>query len=265
MRRTNRLSSVVCSVFALLALAGSACAQTPDDTKLAHAVEVLTTLTADDERGIPADLLARARGVAVIPSVIRGGFIFGGRRGRGVLFVRTPSGEWSNPAFITLTGGSIGGQIGVESADVVLVFANDESVKNIEKGKFTLGGDATAVAGPVGRRSTKALTLKSEVYVYLRSRGLFAGAAFEGARLDVDEQGTARFYATTGAQSFVQPDAATPPSVRAVLATLEKAQTPLALPGAPLSAAPLSAGPIGPLPPLHTEPQPEEAVTFPLE
>ena len=166
-----------------------------DNEKLARAGAVLHTFTANEEEGIPRDLLQRARGIAVIPSVFRGGFLIGGRRGRGVLAVRGPSGEWSNPAFVTLTGGSIGGQLGAESADVVLIFANDRSINNIASGKFTLGGDATAVAGPFGRRSTKAVTFKSEVYVYMRSRGLFAGATFEGARLDVDQQGSAAFYA----------------------------------------------------------------------
>jgi hypothetical protein len=113
---------------------------------------VLAAFTADDEQAIPAELLARAQGIAVIPHLIRGGFILGGRRGRGVLSVRTANGQWSNPALITLTGGSIGWQFGAESADVVLVFGNDRSNRHISHGKFTLGGDATAVAGPLGRR-----------------------------------------------------------------------------------------------------------------
>ena len=129
-----------------------------DNEKLARAGAVLHTFTTIEEEGIPLDLLQRARGIAVIPSVIRGGFLIGGRRGRGVLAVRGLSGEWSNPAFVTLTGGSIGGQFGVESADVVLIFANDRSINNIASGKFTLGGDATAIAGPLGRSSTKAVT-----------------------------------------------------------------------------------------------------------
>jgi lipid-binding SYLF domain-containing protein len=240
--------------FAVAAAAslGSAHAQTADDTKLAQAVEVLHDFTADDEQGIPTALLERAHGIAVIPNVIRGGFFIGGRRGRGVLMVRTPSGEWSNPAFLTLTGGSIGAQFGAETTDVVLVFANERSIRNIANGKFTLGGDATAVAGPLDRRSTKAVTFRSEVYVYAKSRGLFAGAAFEGAKLDIDEEAGAQFYVAP-ARPLEAPSAGTPASVRPLLAMLHEA----ALPSAAAA------------PPAYSSQRPaaetEEAVTFPLE
>ena len=126
-----------------------------DDAKFVDAAKVLELFTTDEEHGIPTDILQRARGIAVIPNLIRGGFLFGGRRGRGVLAIRSPNGEWSNPAFVTLTGGSFGAQFGAESADVVLVFANDRAVRNIASGKFTLGGDATAIAGPLGRRTQR--------------------------------------------------------------------------------------------------------------
>jgi lipid-binding SYLF domain-containing protein len=191
----GKARSAVIALLLLAALAASpARADSDDDEKLARAADVLRGFTADDEKSIPADLLQRARGVVVIPTLVRGGFFIGGRRGRGVMAVRTPSGEWSNPAFVTLTGGSIGWQFGAEAADVVLVFGNDRSVRNIADGKFTLGGDASAVAGPLGRRTTAAVTGKAEVYIYTHSRGLFAGAAFEGARLDVDEDGNGAFY-----------------------------------------------------------------------
>jgi lipid-binding SYLF domain-containing protein len=253
MRHTAFARSILLVVTAAVACIDSAEAQSADDTKLAHAVEVLTALTADEDNGIPTQLIERARGIAVIPDVIRGGLILGGRRGRGVLSVRTPSGEWSNPAFITLTGGSIGWQFGVESADVVLIFANERSVKNIASGKFTLGGDATAVAGPLGRRSTKAVTFKSEVYVYSHSRGLFAGAAFEGARLDIDQDGSAAFYAADAQTRPLEAvTAATPQSVRPFLASL---QTAALAAGVPRSAPRIN----------HPPAEQEEAVTFPLE
>jgi lipid-binding SYLF domain-containing protein len=181
-----------------------------DPDRFVDAAKVVELFTTDAERGIPADILQRARGIAVIPNLIRGGLVFGGRRGRGVLAIRSPNGEWSNPAFVTLTGGSVGAQFGAESADVVLVFANDRSVRNIASGKFTLGGDATAIAGPLGRRTQAAVTGKAEVYVYMHSRGLFAGAAFEGTRLDVDQEASADLYRNTsgvplGAQTFETP------------------------------------------------------------
>ena len=148
MHRSSTFDSwLIVSAAAVAVFAAPASAQRNDAERFVDAAKVLEIFTTDEEHGIPADILQRARGIAVIPKVIRGGFIFGGRRGRGVLAIRSPNGEWSNPAFVTLTGGSIGAQFGAESADVVLVFANDRSVRNIASGKFTLGGDATAVAG----------------------------------------------------------------------------------------------------------------------
>jgi lipid-binding SYLF domain-containing protein len=233
---------------AVLAPRPSLGASTDYEQRLADAARVLANFTADDESAIPTELLERAHGIAVIPNLIRGGFILGGRRGRGVLVVRTQNGGWSNPALITLTGGSIGWQIGAESADLVLVFANERSVRHIASGKFTLGGDASAVAGPVGRRTTAALTGKAEVYAYFRSAGLYAGAAFEGARLDVDEEGSAAYYAADpSAQPLAEQNGGTPASARRFLLVLERAaQIP----------APETA-------PAATE-EPESAVTFPL-
>jgi len=224
----RRVSTVSIAGFLALAAgwlaAGNAAAQSADDVRLAQAEKVLHDFTADEKGGIPIDLLQRAHGVVVIPNLIHGGFFVGGRRERGVLIVRTPTGAWSNPAFVTLTGGSIGAQFGAEAADVVLVLANERSVKNIQDGKFTLGGDATAVAGPAGRRTTAAVTAKSEVYIYAHGRGLFAGAAFEGARLDVDQNGSAAFYAADSrAASLGEPSAATPDSARRFLQALDGA------------------------------------------
>lgn len=209
---------------------GPAAAQRNDDTKFVDAAKVLELFTTDEEHGIPADILQRARGIAVIPNLIRGGFLFGGRRGRGVLAIRSPNGEWSNPAFVTLTGGSFGAQFGAESADVVLVFANDRAVRNIASGKFTLGGDATAIAGPMGKRTTAAVTGKSEVYIYARSRGLYAGASFEGARLDVDEQGNAAFYAGDERAALGATSASTPASAQRYLETLRSVTATTGLP-----------------------------------
>jgi lipid-binding SYLF domain-containing protein len=247
-------SALLTSLAALSVLLLAPAEAQPDDAnRFVDAAKALELFTTDEEHGIPADILQRARGIAVIPKLIRGGLVFGGRRGRGVLAIRSPNGEWSNPAFVTLTGGSFGAQFGAESADVVLVFANDRSVRNIASGKFTLGGDATAIAGPMGRRTQTAVTGKAEVYVYMHSRGLFAGAAFEGTRLDVDQEASADFYRGTsgvplGAQTFETPAAALP--------FLDALRTAAVLPGTPSTVAPHegSAPPSG-----------DEAVTFPLE
>lgn len=233
--------------------AGHAIAQRGDAAKVQQAAKVLDLFASDDEHGIPTEILQRARGIVVIPNLIRGGFLFGGRRGRGVLSVRAPNGEWSNPAFVTLTGGSFGAQFGAETADVVLVFANDRAVRNISSGKFTLGGDAAAVAGPLGRRSTAAVTGRAEVYVYMHSKGLFAGAAFEGTRLDVDQDASAAFYGSGGATALGEQNYGTPPSVLPFLDALRRSAVLVAPPGVTLPGA------------RQTPAAPnEEAVTFPI-
>src|SRR5215471_12397892 len=162
---TARISRFVLALLATASIGAalSSAAETSDSDRLVRASEVLVKFTAEDEKAIPAALLERAHGVAVIPSLVRGGFFIGGRRGRGVLSVRDKNGEWTNPAFITLTGGNIGLQFGAEWADVVLVFENEQSVKHMASGKFTIGGDAAAVAGPLGTRATAAVTGKAEV------------------------------------------------------------------------------------------------------
>jgi lipid-binding SYLF domain-containing protein len=236
--------------FALCAtlLGASAAAEVADDEKLVDATGVLEALTADEVNAIPIELLQRARAIAIVPNVIRGGLvIFGARRGRGVLIMRTEQGEWSNPAFITLTGGSAGLQLGAESTDFVLIFANDNAVKNMRNGKFTLSGEATAVAGPLGRHATSALTFRAEVYGYVRSRGLFAGAAFEGAKLAIDYEANERFYADSGARALEPEDGTAPASAQQFLQVV----------------APITAGFASPR--QAAEAPAEEAVTFPLE
>jgi lipid-binding SYLF domain-containing protein len=254
MHRIHSARSALLVLLAALgvASAGPALAQR-DNERFVDAAKVLELFTTDEEHGIPTDILQRARGIAVIPNLIRGGFVFGGRRGRGVIAIRSPNGEWSNPAFLTLTGGSFGAQFGAETADVVLVFANDRAVRNIASGKFTLGGDATALAGPLGRRTQTAVTGRAEVYVYMHSRGLFAGAAFEGTRLDVDQEASTNLYRDTsgvplGAQTLETP--------AAVLPFLDALRTAAVLPGAPSEVAPNGS---------PASPSSDEAVTFPLE
>jgi len=254
MHRTHPARSALLVLLAALGVVSVRVAHAQrDHDRFVDSAKVLELFTTDEEHGIPTDVLQRARGIAVIPNLIRGGFVFGGRRGRGVIAIRSPNGEWSNPAFVTLTGGSFGAQFGAESADVVLVFANDRSVRNIASGKFTLGGDATAIAGPLGRRTQTAVTGRAEVFVYMHSRGLFAGAAFEGTRLDVDQEASNAFYRNTsgvplGAQTVETPAAALP--------FLDALRTAAVLAGTPSSVAPDGATP---------SPSSQEAVTFPLE
>jgi lipid-binding SYLF domain-containing protein len=141
-------------------------------------------------RGIPQGLLREARGVAIIPGVVKAGFVVGGRFGRGVVLARQPDGCWGPPVFLTLAGGGVGLQAGVSSTDVVLVFQTAHSVDRLLRGqdKLTLGGDVAVAAGPVGRSAAAATDaqLRAEIYSYSRSRGLFAGVSLEGAALLID-------------------------------------------------------------------------------
>jgi lipid-binding SYLF domain-containing protein len=169
-------------------------APTREQTRLMTATEVLQELHASPDQNVPAWLLQRAYGVAVIPDVIKGAFIFGGRFGNGVLTVRDQSGRFSNPIFITLAGGSVGWQIGASSTDVVLVLMTPRSVQHFSHGKFTLGVDASVAAGPVGRQGEAQGGINAEIYSYSRSRGLFAGVALDGTVLAFDGPANRAFY-----------------------------------------------------------------------
>jgi lipid-binding SYLF domain-containing protein len=165
-------------------------------TKLDDAIDVLRSIESIPEKGIPPAMLGNAYGIAIIPNVIKAGFIIGGRYGTGILVVRDKEGRWTDPAFISVTGGSIGWQIGVQAIDIILVFKSSRSIEHIMTGKFTLGVDASIAAGPVGREASAAtdVQLKSEIYSYSRSRGLFAGLALEGAALQIDDGANESFY-----------------------------------------------------------------------
>ncbi|CAN2040859.1 SH3 domain-containing YSC84-like protein 1 [Candidatus Magnetomoraceae bacterium gMMP-15] len=167
-----------------------------ENIKIENVIEVMTEIMNIPEKGIPPALLNKAQGIAVIPGVIKLGFIIGGRYGNGVIIMKNKSGTWTNPSFISLTGGSLGWQIGAQSTDIILVFKNRKSIYSISDGKFTLGADAAIAAGPIGRQVSAStdIQLTSEIYSYSRSRGLFAGLALEGAVLQIDYKANAAFY-----------------------------------------------------------------------
>ncbi len=179
-----------------IALAPPALADTREEERVTDATDVLDQFLRIPEQAIPPNMLARAYAVAVIPDVIKLGFGIGGRRGRGILVVRQDAGTWSNPVFVTLTGGSIGWQAGAQSTDIILVFKTRKGVDGITSGKFTLGADASVAAGPVGRQASAAtdLEFEAEVVSYSRNRGLFAGVALEGSGITMDEKANAAFY-----------------------------------------------------------------------
>ena len=190
------LRNLLISMTMILATTQVATAGSSEEEKAGDAAVVLRELATIPEEGIPPKLLQQAYAIAVIPDVLKVGFIFGGRRGEGVMSVRTESGRWSNPTFITLTGASVGFQIGASSTDLILVFKSKKSIEQITKGKITLGGDIAIAAGPLGREASAStdIQFKSEAYSYSRSRGLFAGVSAEGAALQIDDVSNADFY-----------------------------------------------------------------------
>ncbi len=185
-----------CLIVIALLLSMPADAATREEKRVADASDVLDQFLRIPEQAIPPSLLSRAYAVAVIPNVVKIGFGVGVRRGKGIIVVRQDDNSWSNPAFITLTGGSVGWQIGAQSTDIILVFKNRNGVDGISSGKVTLGADASIAAGPVGRHTGIAtdIAFKAEVVSYSRSRGLFAGVALEGAGLTMDRKANAAFY-----------------------------------------------------------------------
>jgi lipid-binding SYLF domain-containing protein len=185
-------------------VATPASAASREEKRVADATDVIDQLLRIPEQTVPPALLARAYAVAVVPNVVKVGFALGARRGKGILVVRREDNSWSNPAFITLTGGSFGWQIGAQSTDIILVFKTREGVDGIASGKFTLGADASIAAGPVGRHTAVAtdVEFKAEVFSYSRSRGVFAGVALEGAGVTMDRVANAAFYGS----STITPD-----------------------------------------------------------
>ena len=189
--RLLALALVVMSAASVPARAGE------EENKLAdNAVRVLKEIMMAPDKSIPTGLLQEAHAIAVVPDVIKAGFVVGGRHGNGLISVKTREGTWSNPSYVSLTGGSVGFQAGVSSTDVVLVFRTQRGVDSIVHGKFTLGADASAAAGPVGR-SAQASTdaqFKAEIYSYSRARGLFAGAALDGTAITIDNDANQAVY-----------------------------------------------------------------------
>ncbi len=179
-----------------LTLASTAVAGPAEDARAHNALRVLTDIQRIPESAIPDKLLDEARAIVVVPDTLKIGLVFGGRRGHGVVSVKNPDGTWSNPAFVTLTGGSVGFQAGVQSSDVVLVFRTDRGLDSIVNGKITLGADAGVAAGPVGRNAATATDgqLKAEIWSWSRARGLFAGVALDGAVLAIDDAANQAVY-----------------------------------------------------------------------
>ncbi len=206
-----------------------------EDRTIQAAHEVIQQFRDLQFRQIPDSLMADAHAVAIIPDVIKLGFVVGGQRGHGVVIIKQPDGSWRAPVFITITGGSIGWQVGAQATDFVLVFKSQKSVDGLMRGKFTLGADAAIAAGPVGRRAGAATDteLRAEIFSYSRSRGLFAGVSLEGSALQINDAANNSYYgsATVGGLPPAMPPAAQ--SLVQIVASLTTRTTTAAPPGAP--------------------------------
>jgi SH3 domain-containing YSC84-like protein 1 len=180
-------------VFGMYAWAGSAREDTVD--RLQKSVEVLRAIMSTPDKGIPEEVLSGAKCIVIVPDLIKGGFIFGGKHGRGVASCRTPEG-WSAPAFVSVGGGSWGLQIGVEGVDLVMLVMNDQGFQHLLSSKFELTGEGSVAAGPVGRHASAGTDWKmnTEMLTYSRSRGVFAGLTLEGAVVEQDNDSTHAIY-----------------------------------------------------------------------
>ena len=200
------------AILSMTSIGWAATTREATDDRLDHAGRVLHEIMAAPDRGIPEEVLEHARCVAVVPHMLKGGFVFGAENGRGVATCRTKTG-WSAPAFFSITGGSWGLQIGVEGVDLVMIIQSDKGMAHLISSGFQLGADASAAAGPVGRHASADTDwkLNTEVLTYSRARGAFAGLTLTGASIRRDNDSTRVMYgpgATT--RSILRGQIATP-------------------------------------------------------
>ena len=166
--------------------------------RLQEAATVLDEIMVAPDKGVPEEILRSAQCVAVVPSLLKGGFVLGAQYGRGVATCRTPNApsKWSAPAFFRIEGGSIGLQAGGQAVDLVMLVMNQRGMRALLSSKFKIGADASAAAGPIGRHA-EGMTdwkMRAEVLTYSRARGLFAGIALNGAAIHADEDAVRDFY-----------------------------------------------------------------------
>ena len=195
--RTFLAAIVICA--ATVVFAQTAATENADQSKAVERVkaasEVINDIMATPDRAIPEEVMSSAKCVAVVPSMLKAGFVFGGRYGRGVASCRTPKG-WSAPAFFTVKGGSFGLQIGGQAVDLIMLVMNDDGMKNLLSSKFQIGADASAAAGPVGRQASGDTDwkMRAQILTYSRARGVFAGVTLNGAVVKQDKSSTREFY-----------------------------------------------------------------------
>ena len=238
-------------VLCAITLSGVAFASEAAASRLGSATTVLNEIMATPDSGIPAEILGSAKCIAVVPSLLKGGFVVGGAHGRGMATCRIAAG-WSAPAPLTTTGGSIGFQIGGQAVDLVMVIMNDRGMQALLTNKFKLGADASVAAGPVGRHAEGATDwkLRAEVLTYSRARGLFAGISFNGAVIKQDEDATRELYGRmVDFKTILTGAVQMPQSAEPFIAAIRKAAgTDNASAPPPHSATPVSSAPVNPPP-----------------
>jgi lipid-binding SYLF domain-containing protein len=259
----QRVFAALLATLALVAGSVDAQASATTDKRLDDSRRVFESFSNLTEQAIPSWLLERAYGVVVVPRVIKGALIIGGRGGKGVMAVRNPDGTWSSPVFVTLAGANIGFQWGVQSTDLVLVLMSRKSVEGIAGGKVTLGADASVAAGPIGRSAAAATdaTLKAQVLAYARNEGIFAGVSIDGSVIAIDDKSNASAYGVSGilASQILEGKAASPPpAARTFTESLTRATS-----GA--TATPVAAPTPAPSSTPEVTPAAEGAKTFPME
>ena len=220
------ISLLLMSVMGLVgtyAWAGSAREDTVD--RMQKSVAVLHAIMSTPDKGIPEEVLSNAKCILVVPDLIKGGFIFGGKHGRGVASCRTAEG-WSAPAFVSVGGGSWGLQIGVEGVDLVMLVMNDQGFQHLLSSKFELTGEGSVAAGPVGRHASAGTDWKmnTEMLTYSRSKGVFAGLTLEGAVVEQDNDSTLAIYGKHMTfRNILSGKATTPRSAEAFLKAVSNA------------------------------------------
>ena len=217
------LMSVV-GMVGTVAWAGSA--RQDSETRLQSSVDVIHAIMATPDKGIPEEVLNDAKCIVVVPNMIKGGFVFGGKHGRGVASCRTADG-WSAPAFVSVGGGSAGLQIGIEGVDLVMLVMNDQGFQHLLSSKFELTGEGSVAAGPVGRHASAGTDWKmnTQVLTYSRSKGVFAGLTLEGAVVEQDNDSTRAIYGKhMEFRNILSGKAATPKSAEAFMKAVAEAR-----------------------------------------
>jgi SH3 domain-containing YSC84-like protein 1 len=196
LRRLAGLLVLPALIASLSVPARAAINQKEANERMALSIEVLGEIINIPEQGIPKSVLTKAKGLIIIPHMVKGGFIVAANRGHGVIIHRLANGAWSDPTFCTITGGSVGFQIGGQATDLILVVNNEKGFQALLSDNFKFGGQASVAAGPVGRDASAGTnaTLQAEIYSYSRSKGVFAGVSLEGAGLTIDSDANTAFY-----------------------------------------------------------------------